>query len=166
LTLNADGHYQIKSGDCTTERAESGVYVFYGGSIRFTILKLMGKQRGDGKEMNLLDTKERKRFYGSDGVGGVISPEFELLPIRWSGRIYFMAKDELSSFANAINLGLEPRGEVISEPYYGQFYLREGDEQKKVDGSPRLPEKWNSFLLTKPVVANVLETEGNEEARI
>ena len=70
----------------------------------------------------------------------------------------------MDNFTNAVNLGLEPRRTLIAEPYYGQFFLRKGDETKIVSGNPSLPKQWSSLLLEKPVAATVVhvESQGSE----
>ena len=140
LSLAADGQYSKEWRDCTTQYFESGTYVISGGLLHFKVLKRTAKSNGGEVEKDLLDPNEK---------------EYQLLPIKWSDRIYLVIDDELSEFANAINLGLEPRSQFISDPYYGGFYLRTGDEKKKVSGNPTLPGKWISFLLSRPVTATV-----------
>lgn len=164
LTIEADGRYFIESGDCTREYFDSGSYVLVDGVLRLTILKQTAKRRGDDREINLLDPTERKEIFGDD-VTGEIERELRLLPVKWSDRIYLIYEKDLGDFANAINLNLEPRSELSSEPYFGQFYLRKGDEQKKVGGSPSLPEKWLAFLLRRPVTATIINIEGDGQER-
>ncbi len=134
--------------------------------MHFKITKQTGKRAGDGKEFNLLDPEERKEMFRSDESGNV-EKEFKYLPIEWSERIYLINENELKNFANAINLGIEPRSSLVSErdssPWYGSFYLRSGDEQKKVAGNPNLPEKWLSFLLRKPLTAVVISVQEVEK---
>lgn len=158
LTLEADGKYINKAGDCTTEYFDSGTYSLSDGVLNFTILKQTAKQRGQKKAINLLDPKSRKKFYG-DMDDGKINREFKLVPIKWSGRMYLIYEDNLNDFVNAINFGIEPRSDLMSEPYYGSFYLREGDEEKKVIGKPQIPASWLDFLLENPITALITEIE-------
>lgn len=151
LTLTADGQYSKRSYDCTTEYFESGTYAISDGVLHFTVFKRTAKPNGGEVETDLLTESPK---------------EYKLLPIKWSDRIYLVFDDDLSNFANAINLGLEPRSQVNSEPYYGAFYLRTGDEKKKVSGNPTLSEKWNSFLLNRPVIATIIYVEGEAKDRI
>ena len=72
----------------------------------------------------------------------------------------------MKDFSNAINLGLEPRNELRSEPYYGQFYLRESDLSKSVSGKPSLPTEWQSFILSKPVTAKIVAVEPQGKTKI
>ncbi|HEX8635628.1 MAG TPA: hypothetical protein VF703_15885 [Pyrinomonadaceae bacterium] len=155
LTLKADGSYISETGmHDGTEIDESGTYIFSEGVLRFTIIRKVGKNMRDGKELNLFNPEERKEMYGEIAPGD-IDREFQLLPVTWSERIYLIEEKELDNFANAINLGLEPRWRLSTDIYFGTFYLRKGDEQKKVSGHPSLPAKLLSFLLTKPVTATV-----------
>jgi hypothetical protein len=157
LTLNADGSYVMNSSDCTMEYVQSGTYVSSSGVLHFKILTYV-TNRGDRK-INLLNPYGRLEVFGS--YSDKISTEFELLPITWSDRIYLIDEDEVSSFANAVNFGLEPRSQLGSEPYYGSFYLREGDQKKKVSGAPGIPDKWSSLLLRQPVVATIVTLKGD-----
>lgn len=163
LTLEADGRYSDESGDCTTEYFGSGTYVLADGVLRLSILKQTAKRRGVGGEVNLLDPDARKETFGD--AGGEIRREFTLLPVSWGERVYLIGEDALKDFANAINLGLEPRSGLISEPYYGSFYLRRGDEQKTAGGRPSLPDGWHSFLLDRPVTGTILVIEGDARER-
>lgn len=106
----------------------------------------------------MLTAAGRKAIYG---VADEDEPatSFELVPVRWSERLYLMDADNLDRFANAINLSLEPRSALGTEHYYGEFYLRNGDERKKVEGSPSLPEKQRALLLDTPVTATILSVE-------
>jgi hypothetical protein len=167
LTLESDGRFSGEGGsDDGTVSSESGTYVLSEGFLRFTLTKSVGK-RGDGKkERNLLDPEERKELF-SGGTAAIVR-EFKMLPVTWSDRIYLIYENDLKDFANAINLGLEPRMSLTSqpfgEPYYGSFYLRRGDEQKKVTGHPSLPKEWLAFLLRKPVTATVISVQESKKA--
>jgi hypothetical protein len=165
LTIEGGGRYSIEAGDCTREYSDSGTYVIKDGVLHFTILKKTVKGRGGERELNLLDAEERKEFY-AESDAGAIKREFRLLPIRWSGRLYLIYEDELNNFANAVNLGLEPRPGLSAEPFYGSFYLRHGDERKGAAGRPALPGGWASFLLSKPLTATVVRIEGADKEQI
>ena len=158
LTLAADGRYKIESSDCTTAYHDSGTYTYSEGVLRFSVLKKTAHRRGDERETNMLDAAGRKEIYG---VADEAAParSFKLMPVRWSERLYLMDADDLDSFAGAINLGLEPRASLSTHHYYGAFYLRDGDERKKVEGSPSLPEKQRALLLDTPVTATILSVE-------
>ena len=164
LTLKPDESYELKSSDCTLEYVQSGTYVSSSKVLHFQILKYIAKSHGGESEINLLDPKQRKEVFGNDRE--VMPTEFELLPIRWSDRIYLIYKLDLGNFANAINLGLEPRRELSSEPYYGSFFLRKGDERKKVSGSPGIPRKWRSVLLSRPVVGTIVSLRGDAKGTL
>jgi hypothetical protein len=167
IKLEADGTFSDGGGsDDGTEISTSGNYTLSNGVLHFKITKQTGKRAGDRKEFNLLNLEERKEMFRGDDSGEV-EREFKYLPIEWSERIYLINEIDLKDFANAINLGLEPRSSLTSGwdtlPWYGSFYLRSGDEQKKVTGIPNLPEKWLSFLLRKPVTATVISVQKIEK---
>jgi hypothetical protein len=167
-TLEPDGHYSAGGGsDDGTVIRESGTYALSGGVLRFTILKLVGSRNHGGDEKNLLDPKERKEIFGESASGDAVR-EYTMLPVTWSDRIYLISESDLKDFANAINLGLEPRSWLTAqspdEPYYGSFYLRKGDEQKKVKGMPSLPKEWLAFLLREPVTATVISIQESKKA--
>lgn len=156
LTLNADGSYVMKSSDCTMEYIQSGTYASSSEVLHFKILKYVTNH--GGREINLLNPYGRQEVFGN--YSDKISTEFELRPITWSDRIYLIDEVEVSSFANAVNFGIEPRSQLGSDPYYGSFFLREGDQKKKVSGAPRIPDKWSSLLLRRPVVATIVALRG------
>jgi hypothetical protein len=161
LTLDAHGRFSEEGGsDDGTQISTSGTFILSADRLHFTIVKQMGT-RG-GKKFNLLESKEKKEMFESSD-DEKIEKEFDLLPVEWSGRIYLLYEKDLKDFVNAVNLGIEPRATLVSSdytsPWYGPFYLRSGDEQKKVAGPPSLPEKWLSFLLSKPVTATVISIE-------
>jgi hypothetical protein len=163
LTLDADGRFSEEGGsDDGTRVSTSGTYTLSDGLLRFIIVRQTWKRGSEGKEFNLLDPKDRKEIFGNSD-SGEIKRGFKMLPIEWSGRIYLLYEEDLKDFANAVNLGIEPRSSLTSShymsPWYGSFYLRSGDEQKKVTGNPPLPEQWLSFLLSKPVTAKVIRIE-------
>jgi hypothetical protein len=69
----------------------------------------------------------------------------EVLPVHWGKRHYLVPTDQLSDFANAINLGSEPRDSPS-----GFFLLREGDQEKPAVGLPDLPAAYLSWIRTEP----------------
>ena len=159
LTLNADGSYVMNSRDCTSEYIRSGTYVSSSEVLHFKILKYTARGHGADREINLLNPYGRQAVFGT--YSEQISTEFELVPIAWSDRIYLIDEGDLSGFANAVNFGLEPRSQLGSDPYFGSFYLREGDQNKKVSGAPGIPSKWSSLLLRRPVVATIVALKGD-----
>lgn len=167
-TLEPDRRYSAGGGsDDGTVIKESGTYVLSGGVLRFTILKLTGSRNHSQDEKSLLDPNGRKEILGESASGDTVR-EYAMLPVTWSDRIYLLNEGDLKDFANAINFGLEPRSSLTqqspSEPYYGSFYLRKGDEQKKIKGNPSLPKEWLAFLLRKPVTATVTSIQESKKA--
>lgn len=169
ISLQADGTYSQESGACTMATKQSGKYFFSDDTLRFTILKYTGVQFSDeSKEIDLFNPEARKEFFGyqDDEKVEPLRTEFALLALRWGGRIYLIDESDLRDFSNAINLGLEPRTELLSEPYYGSFFLRESDLQKSVSGRPTLPAEWQTFLLGKPVTATIVSIETQDKTQI
>jgi len=165
ITLGSDGTFRNDSGSCTFTTQESGKYVFSNGVLRFTINKYTGKQNFDGKEVDLLDVKSRRKFfqYPADVKDDVpLKTEFVLYPIKWGERTYLIYEDDLANFTNAINLSLEPREPGLQLNYYGLFFLREGDEEKTAKGKPSLPSKWKDLLLGEPITATIVSVEAGE----
>jgi hypothetical protein len=166
IDIKADGSFSIKSSSCTFTTEESGTYLLSDGAVHFKTLKHVGRQHSGEQEVDLFDDQSRKEFFGYRGDEKVepLKTERSLPLVKWGGRIYLVAESDLSNFTHAVNLGLEPRADLSSEPYYGSFYLREGDLQKEVGGSPSLPEKSRALLLAKPLTATIvsIEEEGDE----
>lgn len=168
ITLKAEGTYSDNSGSCTYSTEESGTFVVAGSAVRFKMLKYTAKQYGSEHEIDLFDNQARKQFFGyrDDEQIAPVTTDYTLLTVKWGGRIYLLDQDNLSYFANAINLGFEPRAESTSEPFIGSFYLREGDEKKRVSGLPSLAKEWLPFVLKKPVNATVVSVYGDERETI
>ena len=160
LTLNADGTFQEQSGSCTFSTRQSGTYAFTDGQLRFKITKYTG-DHNDGKDIDLLDAKERREFFQepADAKDEPLRTEFVLNPIAWGDRLYLIYENDLSDFIDAINFGIEPRGADIQRNYYGTFLLREGDDEKKTDGVPALPSNYKERLLREPITATIVSIE-------
>jgi hypothetical protein len=161
VELRGDGSYSIKSSSCTSSTERSGTFAFSDGALRFKMLKFVGRPHGDGQEVDLFDDRARREFFGyrRDEKAEPLETESSLSLVRWGGRIYLVGEDDLSNFTHAVNLGLEPRAHLSSEPFYGSFYLREGDLRKEVGGSPSLPERWLGLVLKRPVTATIVRVE-------
>lgn len=85
---------------------------------------------------------ERKGFQG-------IAPE--LIPVSWGSRTYLIPADDIAGFCNEINQGMEPRNII-----HGSYFLRVEDEKFTVNGFPKLPEEFRSYLLSTPIDATVV----------
>ena len=169
ITLNADGSYYRSSGSCTYTTAESGTFVVSDGIVRFKILKYTGAPLGSDEAVDLLDNAARKTFFGYGGDYKVesIKTDFTLRAVKWGSRIYLLYDNDFGYFAKAVNAGFEPRDNPRSEGiFFGSFYLREGDEKKRVSGLPSVPQEWQSLLLKKPITAKVVGIVGEGPERI
>lgn len=165
ITIGAEGTYKTEASDCTTEYFSSGKYTFAENLLSFSELRRKWQRHGfDEQDWNRRSAEEKeltKDFFGQTEFAEG-SKIFKMVPVRWAERLYLIYEGELENFCHAINFGIEPRLELSSEPHYGSFYLRVGDEFKDVTGMPDLPEKWLEMLLRKPVSAKVIKIEKGE----
>lgn len=161
ITLNPDGSFEHDSGSCTTTTREVGTYSVAEGTIQFKILKYTGKNNDDEKEVDLFDAKSRREFfhYSEDEKDDSPKTEFPLNLVKWGDRTYLISETDLASFTAAINLGVEPGKEELSLTYYGDFFLREGDEEKNAAGKPSLPSKYQYLLLNEPINAMIVSIQ-------
>jgi hypothetical protein len=84
----------------------------------------------------------------------------DFIPIRWGERLYLVPRWEGAVFCNHINLG-SPTGYPAST-----FYIRSGDEKKKVRGLPDVPKEWKPMLLARPLNGKVVEVMKPRRARV
>jgi len=168
IILKADGTFSEGGGsdDGTVIKTE-GNYRLAGSKLQFEITKDT-LRRGDRPEIDLLNAAEVKKYFGSSEKP--TPKEFVRIPVEWAGRIYLIPEEDMRRFADAVNLGIEPRPELTSDdykgsPWLGSFYLREGDEKKKATGRPVLPAQWNELLLTRPIRATVIKIDHVEEKK-
>ena len=169
LSLNNNGTFQEDSSSCTFTTQQTGTYSYADGVLRFTVTKSTGKQNGDGKEVNLLDAKASREFYGFQEEvkeGDTVNPYFALYPVTWGERTYLIDEQELDDFTDAINLGFEPRVESPQREYYGTFLMREGDEERKTAGEPSLPQKYKDRLIREPIEATIVSIETKDKEQI
>jgi len=75
----------------------------------------------------------------------------ELIPVQWGERRYLVPADDVVGFCNRVNDGSEPR-----DGAHGFFLLRKGDEKKQVAGSPKVPKEFEPYLLSEPIVAEIV----------
>jgi len=157
IMLNSDGTFSRESRACTDGTIAYGKYTISNNVLHFTIVKYFYRRNGDTKLVDLFDAKQRKDVFREDSADP--DRQFSLLLVRWSSRLYLMSTGETDEFAEAINLGVEPREESGTYDDYGTFYLRKGDESKGVSGKPELPEKSRALLLKEPVTATIIDIE-------
>lgn len=155
VTIEPEGRFHIVIGDCTQEYHQSGTYEIRNGVLILTTTKSTVKHHGESDEQakNLLDPTVFREMYRQDPPAERKTEE--LMPIRWGERLYLIHRDGVSEFCNAINLGLEPRNDLRSNGYFGTFYLRNGDQNKKVTGHPALSTELLGQLLEKPVESTI-----------
>ena len=81
--------------------------------------------------------------------------------VCWGDRNYLVSDGEMIDFCNAVNQGREPR-----RVSHGDFFLKRGDEAKRVHGLPNVGVLWSEYLLRTPLRAHVLELLPDSSARI
>jgi hypothetical protein len=84
----------------------------------------------------------------------------DLIPIRWGDRLYLVPKGAGDVFCNHVNL-MGPSGHPG-----GTFYLRRGDDEKRVDGLPSVPKAWEHMLLPSPLNGKIVEVMKPGRARV
>jgi hypothetical protein len=157
IILKDNGTYLLHWSSCTSVTTDRGRY-----SISNDVLSLTPKNQtfrsfDDNKEHDVTTLRARKKYLDTDEP---FVPETENLQIvRWGKRLYLIYEDSFGRFVDAINLGFEPRDGNWSQPFLGNFYLREGDEKKPVDGPPPLRRELLDLLLPAPVIATVIKVE-------
>lgn len=161
-TFAEGGKYSSLGGDCTQEYLFEGSYRIAEGRVLIRILS--AKKWPHGRR----DTEDEEKIEPPEGEAWGDSEE-RMLPIRWGARLYLLHEGALQDFCNAVNAGIEPRGEgdpdyspFLRGAYFGTFYLRDGDEKKKAEGEPKLSDEWRRFLLKKPIKGLVLSVGGGE----
>jgi hypothetical protein len=75
----------------------------------------------------------------------------QFIPVSWGDRKYLIPADDVVGFCNAMNGGREPRKKV-----HGFYLLRFADEKKEAKGLPLLPQEFKPYLLTRPIVADIV----------
>jgi hypothetical protein len=75
--------------------------------------------------------------------------------VAWGDRRYLI--DDILAFANAVNLGDEPRATES-----GPFLLRVGDWKQAGTGLPKVPDAWTDKLLKEPIGGKVTATTESE----
>ncbi|WP_165227365.1 hypothetical protein [Aquisphaera insulae] len=70
--------------------------------------------------------------------------------VDWSGRSYLVPVDRMDDFCVAVIEGDEPRDDLR-----GRFFLRLGDEEKRIDGVPTLSEPWAAYLRDNLLIGTI-----------
>ncbi len=164
IVLKNNGRFTSSSGGCTDVSTASGPYKVSNNVIRFTTLKLTTRSLSDNKEHDLTKRKARKKYLDTDEPFKPYS--WELMIVRWGERVYLLNAKTVDAFVRAINLGFEPRAVEGYRDFYGDFYLRTGDENKPVTGRPPLPEQFLRDLLPGPVLATVMEVKTEDNVAV
>lgn len=165
VTLEKDGSYASEVGTCTEYYNSKGTYTVKGGVVE-TVLESTTRRAHDGSNAEtIFPAKDARESAGKEVT--------RYQSVRWGERLYLVREGDLLSFCNAVNTGGEPRKRWDEDPAYlagrpefGSFLLRDGDEKKGAAGLPQLPERWQEYLLKKPVKGVVLSLDGDDRAMI
>ena len=98
----------------------------------------------DGHIHLTLEEKSTEDTGNSEGLYPV------LIPIRWGDRRYLIPEDEMVDFCNHINSG----SQSISRA--ARFLRHVDDREKKSRGIPKVPPKYQPYLLREPIDAEVV----------
>ena len=139
LEIYADGTFKISASGC--EGASGSVH---------------GKVHQDGNRMRLIPDKSIR----TDMFNFAYST---LFPVNWGKRLYLVAPESMQGFCNDINMGIEPRKKLGGPP---DAFMREGDQDKPVEGLPGLPGKWKEYILAKPVHGKITKLKGQYSAEV
>lgn len=90
---------------------------------------------------------EEKRTEDTGNSGGLYPV---LIPIRWGDRRYLIPEDEMIDFCNHINSGSQ------SVSRTARFLWHVDDREKKSRGIPKVPPKYQPYLLKEPISAEVV----------
>jgi hypothetical protein len=106
---------------------------------------------GEGAKLLPQFPNDRRGF---QGIGE------ELIPVRWGGLRYLIPADRMVDFCNSVNAKTEPPRKIVEENgetffKYGRFLLRESAKNPNALGRPAIPQRFQEYLLVKPIRAVV-----------
>jgi len=165
LTFAEDGKYVSLGGDCTHEYLFEGSYRIADGRVLVRLSSGKKWPHGQREREEKIEPREGESWGDK---------EERMLPIKWGARLYLLDEAELPQFCNAANAGIEPRGgeadpdypQFFFGAYFGAFYLRDGDDKKKAEGQPQLPDEWRRFILKKPINGLLMSVGGGESEAV
>lgn len=174
LTLELNGRYTKNILlDCEHSIRESGSYFSQNNVLHLTVEKYVlgaaGRFFDDAPKFDLLNSEELPKAIAEFGKGvdarktvEDLKKTYQLRIVKWSERVYLITEKDLNRFVNLINLGIEPRQSLHDEN--SSFFLRAGDEKKKVSGKPALDGEFLPNILETPVEALIIgfENKGKE----
>jgi hypothetical protein len=83
----------------------------------------------------------------------------EYVVVPWGERVYLVQPRLLLSFCNDVNSGsMRSPGETR-----GLYLLRVKDWERKVSGLPKVPKKYQEYLLKKPISGTIVTVNGPRE---
>jgi hypothetical protein len=110
-------------------------------------------------DMGTVEVKGTRIVLNSEapGVRRPDRPVFEV--VRWGERAYLVKPTGFVEFCNDVNSG---RVRAHDQWWPTTYLMRDGDEKKKVDGAPEVPEEYKKYLLDKPITATATEAHGEK----
>lgn len=102
-----------------------------------------GRIETQGEEYTLVPSD------GQDLGMGAASGAF--FAISWGRRSYLVPIEQMARFCSEVNAGIEPRkkGGI-------RWFMRAGDAERPVAGSPSVPARFEPWLLDQPLQANIV----------
>lgn len=168
--ITADGKFEYStfSDCCDPVLKEFGTYILKDNQLHF---KISQKTLND---YNLLDSKQateafRKLYHykGEEIKTEAIEKEYVMQVVKWGERYYLIKPEKLHLFTAAVNLGIEPRWNVINRNYLTtEFFLRADGEKKITSGKPLLPEPFASSLLNISIKAKIIKIDSTDKEKI
>jgi hypothetical protein len=75
----------------------------------------------------------------------------EIIPVPWGQRMYLVGQNQMHEFCDSVNRGREPRNMPG-----GEFFLRRGDEAKRVNGFPAVPQEFKNLLIKHRIDGDIV----------
>ena len=157
LTLKSNGSFISHSSNCTSVFTSAGPYTVTNNILSLTTTKMSVRSYDEKKGHDLTKRKVRKQILDTDEPFKSDTEELQI--VRWGERIYLMHLRQFGGFVAAINLGFEPREVDGYRAFYGEVFLRVGDENRPVYGPPHMPVEFLNQLLSAPITATVINVE-------
>ncbi len=139
---------------------ESGEFVYRAGAGLQPAASATGPTEYRGRWVWDADTIQLEPVYDEEREDYPKMP-VRWVPIPWGRRLYLVPEGRLIDFCNAVNLGQEPRIELV-----GDLPLRRGDWRLPAPGGPSLPQDWRRFILAEPIVGWVTDVGDDGFARV
>ena len=157
IKLQPNGTFIHYSSSCTNVTTSSGPFSVKNNVLKLTTTKMWIRSFSDNVDHDVTKRKARKKYLDTDEPFKPYSWSMQI--VSWGPRVYLMDQKSFGEFVTAINLGFEPRQVDGYRAFYGAFYLREGDENKPIDGRPSLPKEFLDEIISAPVIGTIMKIE-------